>query len=60
MAATGVPDPQVDHAVIMVRFARECLARMRKLLQDIKERLGEDTVDLNMRIGIHSGPITGT
>eukprot|EP00977_Amphora_coffeiformis_P003232 scaffold599_cov180-Amphora_coffeaeformis.AAC.3 len=58
VAATGVPDPQVDHAVIMVRFARECLARMRMLLQDIKGRLGEDTAELNMRIGIHSGPIT--
>ena len=60
VAVTGVPEAQADHAVIMVRFARECMARLRMLTQDLTGKLGEDTENLNMRIGIHSGPITGT
>ena len=59
VAVTGVPEPQAHHAVIMVRFARESMSRLRTLTQELRSTLGDDTVDLNMRVGIHSGPITG-
>ena len=32
VAVTGLPDPQADHAVIMARFARECVHRMHALV----------------------------
>lgn len=28
VAVAGLPDPREDHAVVMARFARECLAQM--------------------------------
>lgn len=30
VAVAGLPDPREDHAVVMARFARECLAQMSK------------------------------
>lgn len=58
VAVTGVPEPQTNHAVIMIRFARESMSRLRTITQELRSQLGDDTVDLNMRVGIHSGPIT--
>ena len=58
VAVTGLPSPQPDHAMIMVKFARSCLKKMALLLEELKEELGEDTGDLEMRIGLHSGPVT--
>lgn len=42
----------------MVKFARSCLTRMSQLLPMLEESLGEGTMDLAMRIGMHSGPVT--
>ena len=56
---TGIPDPQEDHAVIMVKFAKDCMAKMSRLLQELAGTLGDDTLDLKMRVGIHSGSVTG-
>lgn len=50
MAAAGVPEPSVDQALRMVRFARE----MQDALQQTAARFG---VDLAMRIGIATGPV---
>lgn len=58
MAVTGVPDPQPDHAVIMVQFAKECLIKMRELTRKLEASLGPETGDLCMRFGLHSGPVT--
>ena len=58
VAVTGLPNPQEDHAVLMVKFARSCLVKMNQIVQDLKETLGDDTADLQMRIGLHSGPVT--
>ena len=58
MAATGLPSPQEEHAVIMCRFASDCLSRMQTLCASLAETLGEDTASLSMRIGLHSGPVT--
>ena len=59
MAVTGLPDPQPDHAVIMMKFAAECMASMAEILAGLVDDLGEDTAELAMRVGCHSGPVTG-
>ncbi|CAB9510944.1 Receptor-type guanylate cyclase gcy [Seminavis robusta] len=58
VAVTGLPNPQAEHAVILVKFARDCMTRMRQVLEDLVETLGVDTRELDMRVGIHSGPVT--
>jgi class 3 adenylate cyclase len=58
MAATGLPKPQPDHAVRMVRFARDCILQMAVLLEELELSLGDDTTNLAMRVGMHSGGVT--
>lgn len=59
MAATGIPDQIEDHACVMARFAQECIRRMKKITRQLEPQLGPDTSDLECRIGIHSGSVTG-
>lgn len=42
----------------MTKFARDCLERLPLILHDLKESLGDDTLNLKLRIGLHSGPVT--
>jgi class 3 adenylate cyclase len=58
VAVTGVPEPQKDHAVIMCRFARDMMNSCRSLTKKLETTLGPDTGELDMRIGLHSGPVT--
>ena len=58
VAACGIPDPRRDHAVAMVRFARDCRNRMMALMPELEVKLGPDTGELGLRVGIHSGPVT--
>eukprot|EP00977_Amphora_coffeiformis_P021283 scaffold9134_cov170-Amphora_coffeaeformis.AAC.7 len=58
VAVAGVPDARKDHAVIMARFAADCMRRMNALTKKLEKILGPDTADLRMRIGLHSGPVT--
>jgi class 3 adenylate cyclase len=58
VAVTGIPEPQADHAVIMTRFARDCMLKMSQLSGELGNTLGADTRDLEMRIGLHSGATT--
>ncbi|CAB9507971.1 Receptor-type guanylate cyclase gcy [Seminavis robusta] len=58
VAVTGVPEPRKDHAVVMCRFAKDCLDKLRPLLKKLELVLGPDTGDLSMRFGLHSGPVT--
>jgi len=58
VAVTGLPDPRKDHAVIMARFARECMHKMTILVKKMEVHLGPDTGELSMRLGLHSGPVT--
>ena len=58
VAVAGLPDPRPDHAVVMARFAKECLTQMNNLTKKLEFKLGPDTGDLSMRIGLHSGPVT--
>jgi class 3 adenylate cyclase len=50
VAVAGLPDPRHDHAVVMARFARDCLARMRVLTRKLEVTLGPDTADLSIRV----------
>ena len=59
LAITGVPCPQKDHAVIMAKFACDCMERMNYLIHSkLMDQLGEDTAELKLRVGLHSGPVT--
>jgi len=42
----------------MTRFAFDCQNRMSQIMPDLVAMLGEDTRELQMRIGLHSGPVT--
>jgi len=43
----------------MCRFAYECRERMNELTRELELSLGPGTSDLALRIGLHSGPVTG-
>ena len=58
VAACGVPEPCSDHAVVMARFARDCMKQFHQTLLELELTLGPDTCDLGLRVGLHSGPVT--
>ncbi|KAL7561168.1 hypothetical protein ACA910_011989 [Epithemia clementina (nom. ined.)] len=58
VAVAGLPEPRNDHAVVMARFARDCLYGFQALCPQLEVILGPDTADLAMRVGLHSGPVT--
>uniref|UniRef100_A0A7S3L4M9 Phosphodiesterase n=1 Tax=Amphora coffeiformis TaxID=265554 RepID=A0A7S3L4M9_9STRA len=58
VAATGLPDPRPDHATAMMRFAADILNAMKVVTRDLETKLGPDTSDLDLRIGVHSGQVT--
>jgi hypothetical protein len=58
VAVTGLPEPRKDHATAMARFAKDCLAKFNELVSALEITLGPDTGDLNLRTGLHSGPVT--
>ena len=43
----------------MAKFARDCILKMSQLTMNLVDTLGEDTANLEMRIGLHSGSVTG-
>ena len=59
VAVVGLPDPRKDHAVTMARFAREIMRKMVSVTKLLELTLGPGTADLKLRIGMHSGPVTG-
>lgn len=58
-AVTGVPEYQKLHAVAMVKFAAACRKEMASRTVKMAKSLGPDTALLRMRIGVHSGSVTG-
>ena len=96
VAAAGIPNRRREHALVMAKFARDCMYQMWKLSKEFKVTLGPETGkscfiiktkcrskfrsahmfspplhpirsifghwfqtgDLDMRMGIHSGPVT--
>ena len=57
-AVAGLPEPRDDHAVVMARFAQDCLQRSSQVCKGLETVLGPDTGDLGFRIGLHSGQVT--
>jgi class 3 adenylate cyclase len=51
VAVTGLPNPQPNHAVLMARFASDCLHAMIFIARELETKLGPDTGDLCMRFG---------
>jgi class 3 adenylate cyclase len=59
VAVTGLPaDPQVDHALRMTKFARECMTKMNDATRSLAITLGEDKMAFSVRFGLHSGAVT--
>jgi class 3 adenylate cyclase len=58
VAVTGLPEPQPRHALIMARFAWDCMEQMARVVRDLEVQLGPDCSDLRMRFGLNSGPVT--
>ena len=56
----GVPDPCDDHAVVMTRFASECVIAMQNVVHRLSQTTlpGSDTAALAIRVGLHSGCVT--
>jgi hypothetical protein len=44
VAVTGLPNPQANHAVIMAKFANECIIALSTMMHVLVDRLGDDTV----------------
>lgn len=53
VAAAGVPTDRKDHAVVMARFAVDCLVKFHVVARELETILGPDTGELDVRIGIH-------
>jgi hypothetical protein len=44
VAVTGLPEARPDHAVVMAKFAKECLEKFNELSKQLEISLGPDTV----------------
>jgi hypothetical protein len=58
VAVCGLPERRDDHAVVMARFATDCLNTFKILVKELEWELGPGTGDLRLRTGLHSGPVT--
>ena len=58
VAVAGLPDPRKDNAVVMARFAQDCIEQHITMSKKLERSLGPDTGDLRLRVGLNSGPIT--
>lgn len=58
IAVTGIPEADLDHAVRMAQFASDCLATFLAITERLERSLGPDTGELQLQIGLHSGPVT--
>jgi len=59
VAVTGLPEPMPKHAVAMARFAQQILIKFHDMTKELELSLGPGTTELGLRIGIHSGAVTG-
>ena len=55
---TGLPNPQPDHAVIMARFAQDCMDKLDRIVERLSDSFGKGTDELALRTGMHSGEVT--
>ena len=58
VAVTGLPMPETRHAVIMAKFAMDCINKLQEVTRELEATLGPDTALLALRVGMHSGPTT--
>jgi class 3 adenylate cyclase len=58
VAVVGLPEPCANHAVVMSKFARDCLVKTIELVRDLEKTLGPGTGELRLRFGLHSGAVT--
>jgi class 3 adenylate cyclase len=58
VVVAGLPEPCLNHAQVMARFAWDCRLKMNDLVNELEVTLGPDTNELAIHIGLHSGPIT--
>lgn len=58
VAVSGLPQRRRDHHIKMSLFAQECLSKMETVCHDLADELGSDTMELALRVGLHSGPVT--
>ncbi|CAB9515758.1 Receptor-type guanylate cyclase gcy [Seminavis robusta] len=58
VACAGLPVPRKDHALAMARLANDAQNKMTEVSHELESRLGPETSQLCMRIGLHSGPVT--
>lgn len=58
VAVCGLPNPDANHFITMSRFAIDCLNKFKVLAKELEAKLGPDTGDLDLRIGLNSGPVT--
>ena len=49
VAVCGLPDENSDHALIMARFARECVDKFQEVIHGLGSVLGPDTSELAIR-----------
>lgn len=58
MAVTGLPNARKDHAIAMCKFARDIREAMNEMTSNLSRTLGPDTDEIELRIGLNSGPVT--
>lgn len=58
VAVCGLPDPDERHAIVMARFAQECIEKHDTKVKELALVLGPGTEFLRLRVGLNSGPIT--
>ncbi|CAB9514931.1 Receptor-type guanylate cyclase gcy [Seminavis robusta] len=59
VGASGIPEPRIDHALCAAKFALGCMKKIPRLMKRQEIKFGPDTGDLSLRIGMHSGTVTG-
>lgn len=59
MAVVGLPEVNLHHALVTARFAHECIVSTAAITKTLEASLGPGTSKLGLRIGLHSGTVTG-
>ena len=49
VAVVGLPEARKDHAIVMARFARECVTGFGEVVKTLQMKLGPDTSELGVR-----------
>jgi class 3 adenylate cyclase len=58
LCVSGLPSEREDHAEVMVVFACHVLRQVPKVMKELSMDLGDECLNLSLRVGIHSGSVT--